>query len=343
MPQTINIKAFAVVMLAVVAVLSSCQLVSAQQASNSTPQYIYFFYENGCHACDVAVAYIQQVEENYTNLKVYSFEIHNSTNYDLMMEYYNAHNINIYTFPVVFIGNHILAGDNSIEYLLEPLLDNGTGTSLPQLNSTNPTPQSPPLLLIVGFAFADSLNPCAISVLLILIAFAAVTGGVWKTGISYILGNFVAYLLIGVGLFTVLSQFNLPEYTSKVLGALSIFLAVYTLYSKLPGQSRPTIKKLIQAATSPVFAFFAGAAISAIELPCTGGPYILALTLVREYNLSQLSTIGYLLLYNTIFVLPLVAVLLAYHFANAPSIPKKYIRWVSAFLMFVMGAVLLLI
>jgi cytochrome c biogenesis protein CcdA len=192
-------------------------------------------------------------------------------------------------------------------------------------------------------AFADSLNPCAITVLLILIALSAATVGIWKTGASYILGNFCAYLLVGLGLFTILRQFNLPIYTSKVIGAATMVLALVSLFLKIPEGSKPTISKLLHAATSPIFAFFAGAAISAIELPCTGGPYFLTLTLMSQYNIPQWATLGYLLLYNTIFVLPLVAVLLIYHFAHAPEIPKKYIRWTSAILLFLLGLVIILI
>jgi cytochrome c biogenesis protein CcdA len=259
-----------------------------------------------------------------------------------MEQYYEMHNITVYEYPVIFIGSDVLTGANSIESQLVPLLENGTGANCPFVNATSTTTNNAPnLAIIVGYAFADSLNPCAISVLLILIALAAATVGIWKTGIAYILGNFVAYLLIGFGLFTVLQQFNLPVYLSKVIGVATIILAVFTLYSRIPGASKPTIKKLLHAATSPIFAFIAGAAISAIELPCTVGPYFLALTLVTQYHVSRLALLGYLLLYNTIFVLPLVVVLLAYHFAGVTEVPKKYIRWTSAILLLVLGVVLL--
>lgn len=317
--------------------------------STGTPQCMYFFYANGCDACGIAKAYVLNVEQNYTELSVHSLEIHNNTNFDLMVQYYNENNISIYEYPVIFVGSHVLVGDNAIETQLEPLLANDSGAGCPYVgvgvggNTTINGASLPPVAFIIGMAAADSLNACAIAVLLILIALAAATTGIWKTGVAYIAGNFVAYLLVGIGLFQVLQQFSLPLYTKEVLGAVTIALAVVTLYAKLPAQSKPIINNLLHSATSPAFAFLAGAAISAIELPCTGGPYFATLTLIDTYNMPQSAILGYLLLYNTIFVMPLVAVLLIYHFADTPSIPKKYIRWASAVLMFIMGVALLLL
>lgn len=335
-----------ILMLIAVAAFVRPVCATVQQNETSVPQCLYFFYAEGCSNCEVAQAYVAQVELNFTSLTVTQFDILNSSNYDLMLQYYNYHNITSYSYPVIFIGNDVLVGVDQIKNELVPLLQNNTGMVCPSINSTVPPSKqpSPPVFLIFGLAFADSLNPCAITVLiLLLVALSAASRSIWKTGIAYILGNFIVYIAIGFGLFTILQQFNLPMYTSKVIGAAAIVLAVVSLFIKLPDQTKPTIKKLLTAATSPYFAFVAGASISAIELPCTGGPYFLALTLIREYNITGVHILGYLILYNLIFVLPLVAVLLVYGFAKSPKIPKKYIRWVSALLMVIMGAILLIL
>jgi cytochrome c biogenesis protein CcdA len=254
--------------------------------------------------------------------------------------------MSLYATPVAFIGNEVLIGPGDIESRLVPLLLNNTGWECPSANTTVPPYNgtgSPPLVIILGMAFADSLNPCAIAVLLLLIVALSATGRVLRTGGSYIAGNFVAYLLIGFGLFTILRQFQLPYYTSKIIGVLSIVVAIISLFSKIPASQRPTVKKMIDGATSPPAAFLAGAVISAIELPCTGGPYFLALTLLSQYKLSQFEVLGYLLFYNLIFILPLVLILGLYLFARSPKIPKNYIRYASAIAMLVIGVVLILL
>jgi cytochrome c biogenesis protein CcdA/glutaredoxin len=327
------------------AVFTHPTMAAPQANQTTTPQCIYFFYANGCSACEEAKTYMLQVEQQFPNLTVTDFEITNSSNYDLMVQYYNCHNITSPSWPVVFIGTQTLVGVDQIESELTPLLLNDTGVQCPTCNSTPSKPVGPPPLgIIFGMAFADSLNPCAITVLIVLlVALSAASRSVWKTGFAYILGNFLSYLAIGFGLFTILQQFNLPTYTTKVVGVLAIGLAFVSLFIKLPDRSKPTIKRLIDTATSPYFAFLVGVGISAIELPCTGGPYFLALTLLTQYGITGLGILGYLLLYNLIFVLPLVVVLLVYRFAKSPNIPKQYIRIVSAVLMLIMGIWLLLL
>lgn len=339
--------------LAIMAIIAVCAYTPTARAEatngSEVPQCIYFFYSRNCHTCIEANNYLKTIESKYPLLNVTRFEIQNKTNYDLLIEFYRFHNITTYRWPVVFIGNEFLVGNEEIQARLEPLLANKTGWVCPSPNSSvppypEPEAPKPPLPIIAGMAFADSMNPCAISVLLLLVvAVGASTSGIWKTGGAYILGNFVAYLLIGFGLFSVLQQFEMPLYINKVIGMAAIVIGAYSLFSKIPAQSRPVIKRLINQSTSAPLAFLAGAAISAIELPCTGGPYFLALTLMSQYRLGQLETIGYLLFYNMIFVMPLVIITLLYGAAIAPKIPKKQIRIVSAVLMILVGIALLLL
>jgi len=74
---------------------------------------------------------------------------------------------------------------------------------------------------------------------------------------------------------------------------------------EVPLSWRPAIKKIINSATSPCGAFLVGFVVSLFELPCTGGPYIVILGLLAK---EATKTVGvtYLLLYNLIFVMPLV-------------------------------------
>jgi cytochrome c biogenesis protein CcdA len=309
------------------------------------PQCVYYFLSEGCHSCEEADAYIMQVEANFTTLTVHRFEVHNATNWELMVSLYDSHNMSLYSTPVAFIGNEVLIGPGAIKSSLVTLLLNNTGWQCPSANTTVPPYNftvAPSIGIILGMAVADSLNPCAIAVLLLLVVALSATGRALRTGGAYIAGNYIAYLLIGFGLFTVLRQFQLPYYTSKIIGVLSIVVAIISLFSKIPASQKPTVKKLIDGATSPPAAFLAGAVISAIELPCTGGPYFLALTLMSQYNLSQFEVLGYLLLYNLVFVLPLVLILVLYLFARSPKIPKNYIRYASAIAMFVIGVFLIL-
>ncbi len=320
--------------------------VSAPGATD-VPQCIYYFHNSGCTDCQEVRAFLEGLEANNTWLTVHYFEIHNTSNWQLMLDFYRSKNVTPEMPPVVFIGNEVVFGVDNIKTSVPLLLANMTGWMCPSVNSTIPDyepPSTPPIAIIFGMAFADSLNPCAISVLLLLVVALSVSSrSVLKTGIAYIAGNFVAYFLIGIGLFSTLNLFTLPAYASKVIAILAIAVAVISLFSKLPKQTRPIIKSIISAITSPYAAFAAGAVISVIELPCSGGPYFLALTLMSQYLMSQSEVLIYLVIYNMIFVLPLVAVLVLYSATKSVNIPRNYIRYASAAIMAIMGIALFLI
>jgi len=52
---------------------------------------------------------------------------------------------------------------------------------------------------------------------------------------------------------------------------------------------------------------FLGAFVSAVELPCTGAPYLAIITLLSQY--FDFTAFLLLILYNVVFVLPLIIIL----------------------------------
>src|SRR3990167_2998384 len=94
------------------------------------------------------------------------------------------------------------------------------------------------LLPLVGLAaLIDSINPCAFSILLLTIAFLLSIGkmrsGILKIGGAYILGIFVVYVLIGLGLLQALHIFNTPHFMAKVGASLLIALGGINLINEL--------------------------------------------------------------------------------------------------------------
>ena len=54
--------------------------------------------------------------------------------------------------------------------------------------------------------------------------------------------------------------------------------------------------------------FMLGVLVGICEFPCTGGPYLAVLGLLHDSS-TYLTGLGYLVLYNLMFVLPLVVIL----------------------------------
>src|SRR3989344_9186901 len=177
------------------------------------------------------------------------------------------------------------------------------------------------LPLVAIAALIDSINPCAFSILLLTVAFLFSIGkarsGILKIGGIYILGIFIVYILIGLGILQVLHLFNTPHFMAKLGAALLIVLGAINLINEffpsfpiklhIPRAAHSKMAELMEKASVPT-AFLLGALVGLCEFPCTGGPYLMVLGLLHDRG-TYFTGVGYLFLYNLIFVLPLLIIL----------------------------------
>lgn len=177
------------------------------------------------------------------------------------------------------------------------------------------------LPLVVVSSLIDSINPCAFSILLITVAFLFSVGGrrskILKIGGFYIFGIFIAYTLIGLGILKVLHLFDTPHFMAKVGAGLIILFGLVILVDeifprfpikfKIPHIAHSRMSKLIERG-SIVTAFVLGALVGLCAFPCSGGPYLMILGLLHDTS-TYINGFSYLILYNLIFVLPLVIML----------------------------------
>ena len=70
-------------------------------------------------------------------------------------------------------------------------------------------------------------------------------------------------------------------------------------------------------------AFLLGALVGICALPCSGGPYVMILGLLHD-QATYWQGLGYLILYNFIFVLPLIVMLLI---ASDKNVLDKVQEW----------------
>jgi cytochrome c biogenesis protein CcdA len=178
--------------------------------------------------------------------------------------------------------------------------------------------------LVTAGALIDSVNPCAFSVLLLTIAFflsvGALRSNILKFGAVYIIGIFVSYFLIGLGIFSAFHLFETPKFMAKIGASLLIILGVLNILKdifprlpfnwimKMPKGSANLIGKLISKGSLPAI-FGIGVIVGLCEFPCTGGPYLMVLGLLHDYS-TYLKGLVYLFYYNILFVLPLIIILL---------------------------------
>jgi cytochrome c biogenesis protein CcdA len=194
-------------------------------------------------------------------------------------------------------------------------------------------------LVTVG-ALIDSVNPCAFSILLLTVAFFVSVGAfrsnILKFGAVYIIGLFVSYFLIGLGIFSAFHLFETPKFMAKIGASLLIILGILNILKdifpqlpfnfnwlmKLPKGSASLISKLVAKGSLPAI-FGIGVVVGLCEFPCTGGPYLMVLGLLHDYS-TYLKGLAYLFYYNIIFILPLVVILML---ASNKALIEKIQAW----------------
>ena|SRR3989344_3118159 len=221
----------------------------------------------------------------------------------------------------------------------------------------------PALGTIVITGLIDSINPCAIGVLILMLSVLVVGKKSVKRmlllGLLYIFSVFIVYLLAGVGLMYGLATLPLylTQYISISVGLLIIFAGIFEIkdyfwYGKgfslhIPVRFAKKIQNLSKKTTIPGIILL-GAFVSAVELPCTGAPYLAIITLLSQY--FDFSAFMLLILYNFIFVLPLIVILFLVVFGVKLQYLKKwkqdargYMRLFIGLLLVAMGWLLILI
>jgi cytochrome c biogenesis protein CcdA len=107
------------------------------------------------------------------------------------------------------------------------------------------------------------------------------------------------------------------NYLYKGLGVIALILGMLeikdffkykpgTVGTEMPMFLRPKVQNIISKITSPLGAFTLGLFVTLFLLPCTVGPYVILGGMLS--TLDYLKASPYLLLYNFIFIIPMIVI-----------------------------------
>lgn len=219
----------------------------------------------------------------------------------------------------------------------------------------------PAIPIIISTALVDSINPCAIGVLILLMSTLLALSRDKKkmliTGLIYILVVYITYFLAGIGLLLFIQRFNLAELIGVIVGIIIVILGLIEIkdfwwYGKgislsISYKRSKQIEKMVKKITIPG-AIFLGVFVSAVELPCTGGPYLAITTLLSKLGFN-LTIISYLLLYNLIFIMPLIFLLFLVYFGTKiirlqkwKQKNRRWMRLITGLVLILLGVLLIL-
>jgi len=298
-----------------------------------------YFYSTTCAHC-------KNVDDFFTKNKIYEecdikkIETSGPYNIDQLNKLFDAFGVipEKRGSPVIFFEDRMLIGDKPIinnfvkeiesveakEYPTEELIKIALVQKNKEESSKTRVTVSWPVL--IGAALVDAINPCAFAVLILLIATVIAAKGKKEalySGLAFSATIFVSYLLMGLGIYKAVGAFNLPQIFSIIIGSIAILIGLANLkdvfwYGKVfimevPLSWRPKMQSILKKVTSPLGAVGAGLLVSLFLLPCTSGPYVVVLGLLAEKeNFGK--AFPMLILYNFIFILPMLAITIGMYF-----------------------------
>jgi len=199
---------------------------------------------------------------------------------------------------------------------------------LPELKTPPPAVTKPSLSMakIVTLAAVDAVNPCAFAVLLLMLTTViAYNPGnrrrILLSGVAFITSVFILYFIYGL---VIIKFFQVVQALTQVriwifkgLGVAAIVFGVLNirdfvrykpgrLGTEMPLFMRPRVQKILSRITSVRGASLVGIFVTLFLLPCTIGPYVIAGGILSVFEMME--NIPPLLLYNLIFILPMMAI-----------------------------------
>ncbi len=315
---------------------------------NNTVKLV-LFYGQGCPHCAQLESFLENLQERecpYLEIKEYEVYF-NQDNRLLWEKFSEVYNSEIQGVPTVYIGDKVIIGftktvgeqlkqeiyscrendcidpEEKVSGETTQIIGNHSPTESPQIARFKKTLTIP---LVIAAAAVDSINPCEFAVLILLLTTILLSADRKKAlhaGLAFSLAIFISYFLMGLGLYSAIQASGLTRTFYIIVAFLAILVGLFNLKDyfwygrwfrmEVPLSWRPKMKSFLSRVTSVPGAFIVGIIISLFLLPCTSGPYIIILGLLANLTTKTQGMI-YLLLYNFIFILPMLTITLLIYF-----------------------------
>ncbi|MDD4878481.1 MAG: cytochrome c biogenesis protein CcdA [Candidatus Nanoarchaeia archaeon] len=341
------------------------------------------FYGQGCPHCLSELSFLESIQDKYPSLHITEYEVYfNAENNALFHKISEAFNTEVHGVPTAFIDDKVIAGfstsvGQAIEQEIQKCAKEGCVSPLEKIGQEEPSdetvvsigdisPSENPektelknkitLPALISAAAVDAINPCEFAVLIILLT-TILAAGIKKralyAGLAFTLSIFISYYLMGIGLYSAIQAAGLARGFYTAMAVLAIAIGLFNLkdylwYGKwfimeVPLTWRPKMKSLLRGITSVPGAFLIGFVISLFLLPCTSGPYIVILGLLAETTTRNHAML-LLLLYNFIFIIPMLGITLAIYFGfTTTEQAEEWRQKKLKYLHLATGAILLLL
>jgi len=239
---------------------------ASRSSSVSSPVYLAYFYEVGCHDCDKAKIILKDISAKYPdNLIIESFDISLTDSMELaesLGELYQMPEEERLLVPVIFIGDDYLFRDaitfDNLEKLIQKYSTTETIAPWEKVKEKDLTAQDRLIARFQSFGLAavavsgliDGINPCAFATIIFFISYLTLIKRkgreiLWVGGI-FTLSVFLTYFLIGTGALKMITSLSFLPLVRKIFvlvtAALALILGVVSLFDYLQFKKKGTTK-----------------------------------------------------------------------------------------------------
>ena len=198
-----------------------------------------------------------------------------------------------------------------------------------------------PAILLAGLI--EGLNPCALATLVFFISYLTMVGRTRKeifwVGMGFTGAGFITHLLLGLGILSFIQQLSFLPLFSRIVYLItflfSIFLGIFSLYDyvqlkrgrpskmtlQVPDSLKKRIHRIIRKREGELdankegkptrflsAAMVIGFIVTLLQSTCTSQVYLPTILFVTNIPSLRDSAIFYLVLYNIVYIFPLVAI-----------------------------------
>ena len=335
--------------------LAACALWVWTAPADAQPTQALLFTAPWCPHCQhlKADGFIEHFRNTNPDIPLYTYDLSNPQNTLFFHEVTKAYQTKSEGIPLLVVGDTVLQGyptqiGSGLEKaLIQARQNNETlRVTLPGATDGDLAAQEQffnqlTLWTIIGAGLVDGINPCAFAVIVFFVSFLAAYKYTKKeivvVGTAYCAAVFLAYVLMGLGVFHMLYALEGFRYAALIiqwgiiaLCAVFFVLCVYDfiIYQKtkksekmllqLSKNQKTFIHKIMRTFLKDkqnslwrllIAAFVVGFVVSGVEAVCTGQVYLPTIRVIlKEANAYFFKAAAYLLIYNLMFIAPLVVV-----------------------------------
>lgn len=344
------------IILALILCLAVAFSATGAEVPSSDPLRIVYFHSPSCHDCHKVKQFLPQVVRRWQERITIELRSVDDINvFDELFKYEKHYGATVSAPPAIFVGDKALVGDKTIikglNAAIEQALAAGETTFQPAVAVADEASQAEPATVpseirsrfesfgpgaVAIAGLIDGVNPCAFTTIVFFLSMLAYLKKTRRemlmVGVSFTVGMFAAYFLLGLGLLGAVKTFSVSHGLSSGLacgvGILAFALAGWSFIDAvrylrsgdakqvtlgLPDKVKGRIHKIIRNGLTTrglvLGSLSVGFLVSILESLCTGQVYLPTIVFMTRAEGMRSAAVGYLVLYNLMFILPLVGIL----------------------------------